>query len=731
VAVEIVVTGSYNDKDIKRAMRDLNKMSDEAGNASKTVSEHFASLSRGMETVGRNLTAGVTLPIIGAGVIAAKWASDAEESANKVNVVFGEQAKQIQEWAKGSERSFGLSEGEANNFFGSLGTMLKGFGMDMKDVPRMSQALLTLGSDLGSFHNKDTAQVMDMISSAFRGEYDSIQQLIPTMSAATVQQKALAMTGKSSADALTDQEKALATYQLLLEGAGPATGDFARTQAGAANSSRIAMAEIRSAGESIGAVFLPMVSKAAQFLAELGAKFQSLSPAQQEFIVKALAIAAAIGPVLIVGAKLISAFQALKPLILGVKAATLGLNAAMLANPIGLIVIGVVALVAALVIAYKKIDWFREFVDKAFRLIADYVSFMWNNVWKPIFTKIGEIVKMVWQNVLKPAFVEIAKFFVTEIQPRLEALRRKFQEVWPKIQLYVQAAWIVMQPILEKVIKFIGQYLVQHLRTMFMVLKAVFAGIETTISTWWPVVSAVFNAVVAVIANVIVPTVRTMWSVWSQVFSAIGTVVSTVFGAVSAVINTVVVPAFNFLVGVVRGVWAGISGAIGGAWGYIAGVFGAIKGGIEGVASFFAGAAGRIGGVFWGIGDTIRNAFSSAFNAVRDLWNRTLGGRGFSIPGWVPGIGGRDFRFPSFAKGGVVPGIPGTPIPAILHAGEMVLRRQQVDNFATAPAASSSAQYAITVNVAPGANPVDTGRAIVDAIKAYERSNSASWRGAA
>lgn len=45
------------------------------------------------------------------------------------------------------------------------------------------------------------------------------------------------------------------------------------------------------------------------------------------------------------------------------------LNAAMNANPLGLIVLAVTAVIGAFVLAYKKIDWFRNFVDTAFRLI--------------------------------------------------------------------------------------------------------------------------------------------------------------------------------------------------------------------------------------------------------------------------------------------------------------------------------------------------------------------------
>jgi hypothetical protein len=52
------------------------------------------------------------------------------------------------------------------------------------------------------------------------------------------------------------------------------------------------------------------------------------------------------------------------------------LNAAMSANPVTLIVIGIVALVAALVLAYNKVGWFRNAVDAAFRFIGRAVGWV-------------------------------------------------------------------------------------------------------------------------------------------------------------------------------------------------------------------------------------------------------------------------------------------------------------------------------------------------------------------
>ena len=66
---------------------------------------------------------------------------------------------------------------------------------------------------------------------------------------------------------------------------------------------------------------------------------------------------------------------------------------------------------------------------------------------------------------------------------------------------------------------------------------------------------------------------------------------------------------------------------------------------------------------------------TSIFNAIARLWNRGPGAIGFSIPEWVPGIGGNRFSVPDIPilhNGGIVPGNPGTETLIIAEAGEQV-----------------------------------------------------------
>jgi hypothetical protein len=64
-----------------------------------------------------------------------------------------------------------------------------------------------------------------------------------------------------------------------------------------------------------------------------------------------------------------------------------------------------------------------------------------------------------------------------------------------------------------------------------------------------------------------------------------------------------------------------------------------------------------IGTIMGGVADVIFFPFKTAFNAIAKLWNNTVGKLSFTVPGWVPGIGGKGFDVPDIpmlAQGGIV-----------------------------------------------------------------------------
>ena len=102
--------------------------------------------------------------------------------------------------------------------------------------------------------------------------------------------------------------------------------------------------------------------------------------------------------------------------------------------------------------------------------------------------------------------------------------------------------------------------------------------------------------------------------------------------------------------------------------------------------------------------------FKTVFNAIAVLWNGTVGKLSFSIPSWVPGIGGKGFEVPNIpqlADGGIV------SRPTLALIGES-------GPEAVVPLSKGGAGMggSVTINV-NGGDP----NAVVDALRSYMRQN--------
>ena len=312
-------------------------------------------------------------------------ASDLSETVNKASIIFGDNYAEIDKWSKGAATSMGLSQAAALDAASGFGDMFSQLGFAGDQAAKMSKSVVQMSADLGSFNNLPTAEVTDMMSAAFRGEYDSLQRLIPNINATRVETEALEMTGKKSAKTLTAQEKAAATLAIVQKDGARAAGDFARTSDGLANSQKIATARMEDLQAKIGAKVLPAMNK----LLGVGLKVIDWIDRNQRLVgilggvlVGLTATVWAVGAAMKAWTAITAAWTAVT------KAATIAqkaLNFAMKMNPIGLVVTALTLLVTGLVIAYKKSETFRKIVDGAFKAVAAAGRWMWNNVLQPVF----------------------------------------------------------------------------------------------------------------------------------------------------------------------------------------------------------------------------------------------------------------------------------------------------------------------------------------------------------
>lgn len=87
---------------------------------------------------------------------------------------------------------------------------------------------------------------------------------------------------------------------------------------------------------------------------------------------------------------------------------------------------------------------------------------------------------------------------------------------------------------------------------------------------------------------------------------------------------------------------------------------------------------GAMVSAFKTMSNAIMSPFKSAFNGIARFWNNTVGSLSFSVPSWVPLIGGKGWSVPDIpmlAKGGIVTG----PTLALLGEGGHPERVQPLD----------------------------------------------------
>lgn len=179
-----------------------------------------------------------------------------------------------------------------------------------------------------------------------------------------------------------------------------------------------------------------------------------------------------------------------------------------------------------------------------------------------------------------------------------------------------------------------------------MIATSVATGIATAAQWLWNIamtanpIGIIIVAIAALVAGIIWVATQTTWfqTIWQAVWGAI-------------------VAYFEWVIGMYQKGWNLIVGAG------------------QTAVDWFKRIPGLLMSYWSGLYNILTAPFRLAFNAISSMWNRTVGRLSWSVPGWVPGIGGNTIsapRLPSLHSGGRVPGTPGQNVLAMLQAGETV-----------------------------------------------------------
>jgi hypothetical protein len=506
----------------------------DASGVGRDVAQQIEKASPDADRAGRHVGRSVFGGIVGAwGAIggaqmlgdfftgAITGSSDLNETLAKSSVIFGAQAAAIETFGDNAATNLGLSKEAAIAAAAGFGNMFTQLGFAGDHAAALSQKVVTMSADLGSFNNLPTADVADRISAALRGEYDSLQALIPNINAARVEQEAMAATGKTNAAELTAQEKAAATLAIVERDGAAAMGDFARTADGAANKTKTATAAMEDQQTKLGSQLLPIWTDFLGFLTDVAI------PAFGTLVTWISENASWLGPLAIaVGV---------------ITVAQWAWNAAMMANPIGLVIGLIAALVAGIIWVATQTTFFQDVWTAVTTALGTAWQWLWDTVLNPIFTAIGAIFTWIYETIILPVVTGIMLYiglwaavftwlYSTVIAPVFAAIGAVFQWVWASviqpvitfIQAGIYAAGVIFQWLNDSIVQ--------------PVMRGVGAAFQ------W-----VWGSVIQPVVNFISGAIRT-----------VGDTVSNVFGGIAGFIGG----AFQAVLGVIRGPINGIIGLV-------------------------------------------------------------------------------------------------------------------------------------------------------------------------
>lgn len=215
---------------------------------------------------------------------AVDYAADLTEVQNVVDNSFGEMTGKVNDFAKQSIKSLGMSELSFKTFasqYQSMGNAMSignsqiakandflnkatdGYISASDSLADVSLNMTKLAGDMASFYNKDQAEVAEDLRSVYTGMVIPLRKYGLDLTQATLKEWAMKNGMDANIESMSQAEKTMLRYQYVMANTKQAQGDFIRTQDTWANQTRMLAENFRNLGVAIGT---PIINAAKPFV---------------------------------------------------------------------------------------------------------------------------------------------------------------------------------------------------------------------------------------------------------------------------------------------------------------------------------------------------------------------------------------------------------------------------------------------------------------------------------
>lgn len=281
------------------------------------VELRFKKFGESMSRLGDKMSQ-LSLPLAAAGAASLKLASDAEETQNRFNAVFGDMSGQVNEFAATLADATGRNSVQLKDGLASFQGFAQGMGLASQEAANMAKELQTLAIDFASFNNLSDTEATDRFISAMSGSSEVLDRFGVNLRDANLSAKLLEMGLASSSQEATEAQKAIARLAIIRDVMGKqgAIGDAIATSDSLANQLRRLRSQTEELAIEFGKVMVPIAQDVLGTLNNLTKGFAALSDATKTTIVQVGAIAVVAGPLLSVVGRLITALKGLGAIML-------------------------------------------------------------------------------------------------------------------------------------------------------------------------------------------------------------------------------------------------------------------------------------------------------------------------------------------------------------------------------------------------------------------------------
>jgi hypothetical protein len=333
MAISVPIVSEWNPQGLDRAVADFKKLEGAGAKANFVIKKAALPAAAAVGALGVAL-AGATKAAMEDQAAQAELARTLSISASATDAQIAANEELISKMSLAS----GIADDALRPALASLARGTKDLGT--------AQDALSLAMDISTATGTDLTTVSDALAKAYQGNMKGLRALSPEMATLI----------KEGADLNTVMDVLGGTF-------GGATATAAGTAEGQMKRFGIAISEAK---ENIGAALIPVVEKALPLLTAMGSW-------AQDNTTTFLVIAGVIGGIAVA---ILAANAAIKIYTLYTQISTAAQwlwNAALTANPIGLIVVGIAAVIAIIAILYTKFEGVRKIVDNVFGFLKDVV----------------------------------------------------------------------------------------------------------------------------------------------------------------------------------------------------------------------------------------------------------------------------------------------------------------------------------------------------------------------